>query len=233
MEMNLNSFRLTKITWVALLLSLVFYPLIYCSGIMGEIITPIIKENSRQHWWLFWSVNLIFHWIPFGLIYLTLIKNGESFQSMGLDLGFYKKHKWWFLILLTLLIVSSFVIPKIIYAGDLPLISKTIFMGPITTPERLFVIFGAFTAAFTEEIIFRGFAITRLTKFFKTPWIPLTISTISFIFIHGTPKSYEMGANYLFAGLAFGLPFIFMKMRRLEILILIHFLIDASLVFAP
>lgn len=106
-------------------------------------------------------------------------------------------------------------------------------MGPITTPERLFVIIGAFTAAYTEEIIFRGFAITRLSKFFKTPWIPLLVSIISFLFIHGTPRSYEMAANYIFAGLAFGLSFIFMKMRRLEILILIHFFIDASLVFAP
>jgi membrane protease YdiL (CAAX protease family) len=233
MDTTNNSFSLTKITWVALFVSLIVYPVMYCSGIMGNIVTPIFKENSRVHWWLFWGVNFLFHWIPVGLIYLALRKNGETFQSIGLDLGFFKKYKWWFLGTLILLVVASIVIPKVIYEGDYPLISNTIFMGPISTPERLFVIVGAFTAAFTEEIIFRGFALTRLTKFFKSPWIPLLISIISFLFIHGTPRNYGMAANYLFAGLAFGLPFIFMKMRRLEILIVIHFIIDASLVFAP
>jgi membrane protease YdiL (CAAX protease family) len=200
---------------------------------MGNIIAPIFEENSRYHWWLFWIANLVFHWTPFYLIYLALKKNGENFQSVGLDLMFFHRYKWWLLGIIVVLVGASILTPKLIYDGDLPFISKTVFMGPITTPERLFVIIGAFTAAYTEEIIFRGFAITRLSKFFKTPWIPLLVSIISFLFIHGTPRSYEMAANYIFAGLAFGLSFIFMKMRRLEILILIHFFIDASLVFAP
>lgn len=232
MEAKTNSISLSKPTWIALFVSLALYPLLYCSGIMGQIIEPIFKEHSRLHWWYFWTINLLFHWIPFGIIYFALRKNNESFQSIGLELDFFRKKFWWFIALFALLVFFAFIIPKLIY-DKFPPISNTIFIGPVSTPERLFVILGAFTAAFTEEIIFRGFAITRLSKIFKNPWIPLLISIVAFLFIHGVPRSIGMTTNYLIAGLAFGLAFIFMKMRRLEILIIIHFLIDASLVIAP
>ena len=56
---------------------------------------------------------------------------------------------------------------------------------------------------------------------------------VAFLFIRGTPRDVEGLTTYTAAGLAFGVPFILMKLRRLEIPILIHFLIDASMVLAP
>ena len=225
--------RIDKYTFTALFVSLVVYPVVYCSGIMGQIITPIFTENSRAHWWYFWLANLAFHWIPFAFIWLALRKNGESWNSIGLDWGWFAKYKIWFGLLITILVMAAFVMPGVLYGGTLPVRSQTIFIAPVSSLERLFLIFGAFTAGLTEEVIFRGFAMTRLNRVVQNLWIVLPITVVSFPFIHGTPRSVEALISYTLAGLAFGIPFIVMGLKRLEVLILIHFLIDVSMVFAP
>jgi membrane protease YdiL (CAAX protease family) len=111
--------------------------------------------------------------------------------------------------------------------------SRTHFMGPVSTVERLFFIFVAVTAGVTEEVLFRGFPFTRLGRVIPSPWLVLPLTVVPFLFIHGTPRSVEHVMIYLGAGLAFGVPFILLGLRRLEVLILFHFLIDAGLVLAP
>jgi hypothetical protein len=218
-----------KYTFTALFVSLVVYPVVYCSGIMGQIITPIFTENSRVHWWYFWLANLAFHWIPFFFIWLALRKNGESWNSIGLDWGWLAKYKIWFGLLITILVMAAFVMPVVLYGGILPVRSQTIFLAPVSSLERLFLIFGALTAGLTEEVIFRGFAMTRLNRVSQNLWIVLPITVVSFLFIHGTPRSIDALISYTFAGLAFGIPFILMGLKKLELLILIHFLIDVRL----
>jgi uncharacterized protein len=225
--------RIDKYTFTALIVSLVIYPVVYSSGLMGQIIIPIFTENSRAHWWYFWMANLAFHWIPFACIWLALRKNGESWDSIGLDPSWHAKHKMWFGLLIIILIMAAFLMPGVLYGGTLPVRSQTIFLAPVSSLERLFLIFGAFTAGLTEEVIFRGFAMTRLNRVSQNLWIVLPITVLSFLFIHGTPRSIEALMSYTLAGLAFGIPFILMGLKKLEILILIHFLIDVSMVFAP
>jgi uncharacterized protein len=127
----------------------------------------------------------------------------------------------------------AFVMPGVYYEGDLPKLSQTIFMAPVSAPERLFLIFGAVTAGVTEEVLFRGFAFTRLGRLIRNPWLVLPITVVAFLFIHGMPRDVEGLITYTAAGLVFGVPFILMKLRRLEILICIHILMDASMVLAP
>jgi membrane protease YdiL (CAAX protease family) len=174
-----------------------------------------------------------FRWIPFALIWLALAKNHERWTSIGVDWGWFAKHRLWFGGLVLFLIAMAFSMPRVLYDGELPKKSQTIFMAPVSTAERLFLIFGAATAGITEEVIFRGFAFTRLGRVIKSPWLVLSITVIAFLFIHGTPRNVEGAITYASAGLAFGVPFVLMKLRRLEILILIHFLIDAGMVVAP
>jgi uncharacterized protein len=230
---SLTKPRLDTYTAVALFAGLVAYPAIYCSGIMGQIVEPIIAQNSRQHWWYFWLANMAFHWIPLALIWLALTKNLEPWSSIGVDWSWFVKHRIWFGGLIFFLAVMAFVMPGVLYEGELPKRSQTIFMAPVSTPERLFVILGAITAGVTEEVLFRGFAFTRLGRIVKNLWLVLPVTVVAFVFIHGTPRSAGGLINYTMSGLAFGVPFILMKLRRLELLILVHFLIDASMVLAP
>lgn len=61
----------------------------------------------------------------------------------------------------------------------------------------------------------------------------LIATSASFVLIHGEPRSLAQAANYFVAGLAFGAPFVLMRFRRLEIIIVVHFIINATLVLAP
>jgi len=225
--------RLDTYTSIALFVGLVAYPAIYCSGIMGQIIRPIFTEDSRLHWWYFWLANMAFHWIPFALIWLALVRNQERWTSIGVDWSWFVKYRIWFGSLIIVLVVLAFVMPGVLYEGGLPKRSQTVFLAPVSAVERLFVIFASVNAGVTEEVVFRGFAFTRLGRVIKSSWLILPITVVSFLFIHGTPRDPGNLIAYTGAGLAFGVPFILMKLRRLEILILIHFVIDASMVLAP
>ena len=228
-------------TIIALFVGLVAYPVLYSFDFFGELLFSLLPELfltlqgdiNRSEWWYFISSNFTFHWIPFLCIWIALKKNKEQWDSIGVDWTWFVKYKVWFLSILIILIVSALILPTIYYGDEFPLKSKAGFIGPISSVERLVMILMAFTAAVTEEVIFRGFAITRLKRWLPNPWIILPITVISFIFIHGEYRSVGQTLNYAVAALAFGIPFILMKLKRLEVVILIHFLIDASLVFVP
>ena len=230
-----------KYTLLALIAALIVYPVLYSTDFFGNILFKIVPEatyavlldeNSRYEWWYFWLSNMLFHWVPFAFVWMALVKNGQSWQSIGLDLSFFSRYRFGFVALLLVLIVSAFFMPGIHYGNELPSSSSTHFIGAVSSAERLFLIFGAFTAALTEEALFRGFALTRLKRWLS-PWLALPLTLIAFVLIHGEPRSLDQVLNYTIAGLAFGVPFILMGLKRLEIIIVVHFLIDASLILAP
>jgi membrane protease YdiL (CAAX protease family) len=112
--------------------------------------------------------------------------------------------------------------------------SQAGFIGPISTLERLAaIVVIAFTAAITEEVIFRGFALTRLKRVIPNPWFIVPIIAISFVFIHGEVRDFGQTLNYIIFSCVFCIGFILKGFKRLEILITIHFLINASLIFVP
>ncbi|PCJ49587.1 MAG: hypothetical protein COA74_05375 [Gammaproteobacteria bacterium] len=246
MSQTINSSEektLDKFTLVALLVALVVYPLLYSTDFFSSLLFPFLpdefvsslhNDDERTEWWYFIFSNLLFHWIPFLFIWFSLIKNNETWSSIGVDWSWFVKHKIWFVGILTILITSAFILPGIYYGNELPTRSQAGFIGPISTAERLVtIIVIAFTVAITEEVIFRGFALTRLKRIIPNPWFILPIIAVSFVFIHGEIRSLGLTLNYLIFSLAFGSFFILKGFKRLEILILIHFLINASLVFVP
>ncbi|MBX2966173.1 MAG: hypothetical protein KF845_08520 [Cyclobacteriaceae bacterium] len=82
--------RISKYTTIALLVSLVVYPALYCSGIRGKIIVPIFEQNSRLHWWYFWLTNMAFHWIPFAVIVFAMRKIDVSMVLLHKRFSFVK-----------------------------------------------------------------------------------------------------------------------------------------------
>jgi membrane protease YdiL (CAAX protease family) len=235
--------NLDKYTIIALIVGLIAYPVLYSTDFFSSIFFPFLpdefisslhSDNERTEWWYFIFSNLLFHWIPFLFIRHALIKNNENWSSIGVDWSWFFKHKNWFIGLFSILIISAFVLPTIYYGNALPTSSQAGFVGPISTLERLVaIIVLAFTAAITEEVIFRGFALTRLKKCIPNAWLILPIIAISFVFIHGEVRSLGQFLNYTIFSFVFGITFILKGFKRLEILITIHFLINASLVFVP
>lgn len=234
--------RLDKYTIIALVIGLIAYPILYSSDFFSslifpflpdEFISPLYNRDERSGWWYFIFSNLFFHWIPFLFIWYSLVKNNESWSSVGVDWSWFFKHKPFFIAFFIVLAVSAFIVPNIYYGSEFPTRSQAGFIGPISTLERLAIIVMAFTAAITEEVIFRGFALTRLKRIIPNPWFILPIIAISFVFIHGEIRSVGLTLNYLTFSFIFGAGFILLEFKRLEIFILIHFLINVSLVFIP
>lgn len=235
--------KLDKYTIIALIIGLVAYPVLYSTDFFSSLLLPYFPEqfvaslqndNERTEWWYFIVSNFFFHWIPFLFIWYALRKNNETWCSIGVDWSWFVTHKKWFVGLFFVLVLSAFVMPMIYYPDGLPTRSQAGFIGPISTLERLVsLVVLAFTAAITEEVIFRGFGITRLKRLIPNPWLIVPIVAIAFVFIHGEIRSYGQTLNYIVFSSVFAIGFILKGYKRLEILITIHFLINASLVFVP
>ena len=89
-------------------------------------------------------------------------------------------------------------------------------------PYLLFLI--AFTAGVTEEIIFRGYILTRLMQLFKKPVWPVLISSIMFAALHYKYHSLQEYTFTFLIGVIFSIYYI--KYRDIKPLIVTHFLID-------
>ncbi|RXJ72210.1 hypothetical protein CS022_16795 [Veronia nyctiphanis] len=234
--------ELDKYTVLALVVSLVLYPLLYSLDFFSEFIFPLVAEGwpcsafgdlPRLGWWSFWLGNFVYHWVPFLFVWFCLYKNKEAWSSIGVSLAWYVERKYWFIGVLGMLVLAAFVLPNIYYADDLPRSSQSIYFAAVSTNERLFMIVMALTTGITEEVLFRGFAFTRLKRVIDNPWFILPITLVSFLLIHGQPDNLGRSLYYIVGGCAFGIPFILMKMKRLEFLIVTHFFINVSLVLVP
>ncbi|MDB5141553.1 MAG: family intrarane metalloprotease, partial [Mucilaginibacter sp.] len=84
--------------------------------------------------------------------------------------------------------------------------------------------FIALTAGVTEEFIFRGYVLTRLTQLFKNPAIAVIVSSLLFSALH-----YKYGSLHeLIFAFLIGVIFsvYYLKYRNIKALMLTHFLID-------
>ena len=214
---------------VVLLATLLGYPLLRASGLI-----PAPNSGSRVDWWTFWLIVAVGHWACFGLIALALRRSAQAWNSIGVDWTVLRRHWPWFVVGLAVLIVAAVVAPRFYYEHELPTRNALFPLQPTSAAERLFWIFGGgITAGVVEETVFRGFALTRLGKLLGSPWRALPVSAVAFVFLHGVPPNLAVAANFGVVGLVFGALFIWMKCRRLEILIILHAMINCVYVFLP
>jgi hypothetical protein len=89
-------------------------------------------------------------------------------------------------------------------------------------PALIFLI--SLTAGATEELTFRGYILTRLSTYFKEPYMPIIVSSALFSAMH---YSYHSLGEFIFTfllGVVFSVYYI--KYRNIHALILTHCLID-------
>lgn len=86
------------------------------------------------------------------------------------------------------------------------------------------VIFVSATAGFCEEVIFRGYILTRLSLLFRNQYVPVVISGVLFSAMHYKYHSVrEFLFTFLFAMIT-GLHY--NRYRNIKPLIIVHFLVD-------
>ncbi len=203
-----TSTRLERLTLVTLVVTLVLYPAIRC-------MVPDPNSGTRADFWYFWIPVAVGHWTCFGIISFSLRRSNEAWTTIGVDWEWFRL-RWPWLVCATSIVVAMAFFDQS-SGPDAPT-----FRHQTTTAERLFMVFGIMTAGVVEETIFRGFALTRLSRLFNSPWLGLPITIVAFVFLHRVPESWP---QVLFLGgiaAVFGIAFIIMKQRRLEILMCSH-----------
>jgi len=94
----------------------------------------------------------------------------------------------------------------------------------VLTGHDALIFFMSLTAGVTEEVIFRGYILTRLTKLLKGKYLPVIISAVLFSALHYGYNSLQELIFAFLIGVVFGA--FYQKYRNIKILIVVHFLID-------
>jgi len=101
---------------------------------------------------------------------------------------------------------------------------KTEQVFQILRNNRFLALFTVLTAGITEELIFRGYFMTRLQLFFKNKYMPILYSALFFAIAHAGYESITKVVTVFLIGLIFGMHYY--KYRNIKMLIAIHFLWD-------
>ena len=184
-----------------------------------------------------WGANILM----IGLVWLGIRLRGDSWSSIGLSLVPASIPGLGWAVLKSIPVfafaVGAFIFASIIMANivGIPEGINTSNLGFLqgNLPLLMVSLVGVYiVSSFGEEVVYRGFLITRLEKIFAgrgklTLIAALTVSSLVFGFAH-----YAWGAMGIaqtsFMGAALGISFIFLK-RRLWPLILCHGYMDTAL----
>lgn len=97
-------------------------------------------------------------------------------------------------------------------------------MMALLCTNKLLLVFTCITAAFTEELIFRGYLLPRLEVLLKNKWWAIIISALLFGIAHGGYGDLNRMLMPFIIGIIFALYYF--RYRSLTVLIICHFLID-------
>lgn len=171
----------------------------------------------------YFMVSRLLFWAALGCLFLYCIK--IEHQSLLLwpekAQGFRKASISIFLILVVIIAGSAAlrVIPHVFHwQAESAAVSRLIGYG---APLKLFIVF---TAAYTEEMLFRGYLMPRLQLFIKGNWLPVILSSLIFGLAHLRYATFINIAGPVFIGLVFAAYY--QKYRNLKVLIICHFIID-------
>lgn len=97
-------------------------------------------------------------------------------------------------------------------------------LADILRGRTALIIFICLTAGITEEFLFRGYILTRLSLIFKNRYLPVIISAVLFSLLHYRYNSLREYLVTFAIGVVFGVYY--QKYRNIGALMAVHFLVD-------
>ena len=190
----------------------------------------LITQFGLDFFNTFWTI--IIFWYLFQIYFVSKILNSAGWNWTDIGFPFSKKKTTYFVVgylifAFVLLVFIEFALANSIVDTE-KLKALSSFTPKTTTARIIFIIMGL-VAGLAEEIVYRGFAIKALISNHINKWLAVFIAVIPFIFQHGL-KSIDQFFWFLSWGLLFGLLFILLK--KLNILIIIHWLVILSAMVA-
>lgn len=217
-------------TIVALLTVLIAYPAFRMIVAYWDLFPT---DGRPESWWVLWSIILIGHWVCAAIVFAAIASEGASAQSIGLNLNTFIRGRFILIAIILAALTLAYFAPTYLYGDAQPERMSSHPLGPTTAAQRVFWVLVAITAGFVEEVVYRGYAITRLRRFVGLP-VALVVAIAAFALMHG-PSAFQPQflALYVIAGALFSLAFVAMKSKRLEVLIFIHAALDLMIIAAP
>lgn len=187
---------------------------------------PILRQS------IVWLANITMLF----LVWLGLKIRGQTFKSFGLNITTSKLK----LILLSFVVflaaVFGFILGSIVMANITGIPSGADMSGynymEGNLPMLLFALAAVFIASsFGEEVIYRGFLITRISEIGNNSkiwsWLAVSVSSMIFGLVHFDWGLMGIGQTF-FMGLALGISYLLLN-RNLWILVFAHAYMDAIL----
>lgn len=201
----------------------------YITGIAMAFLLPLLLSIALANTNIAYFDKLFYSRFFYWGTVLVLWIYAYRFEKQHLLVWKEENNDLWYIVVSILALYACFIGAAIVSAvpGFLGWKEDKTVIGMITAVLKghsAMIFFIAFTAGVTEEFIFRGYILTRLMKFFKTPVIPILISSTLFSALH---YKYHSLGELIFAfliGIIFSIYYI--KYRNIKALIITHFLID-------
>lgn len=216
-----------------LLIILVGFPLIYFLYSLTPWANELFVKGNSDLFIPFWSGIIVLHWISVFVVKILLKQENRTFQDIGYGLNTKKT----IILVLSYLTVALLVFAftewslKYVSIDENKLVSLSNFF-PKTTPQRILFIITVFTAGFCEEIVYRGYAITKLVDLKINKWLAIIPAGIAFVLIHGIVAVTAYNQFVFYFAFALILGVIFVLSKRLLPNMIIHLLFDLMAMMA-
>lgn len=227
-ESGNSRFKTHWLTYVSTVILLLFVG----QGLMGDQ-THLLKslEGNETMKILVYVFTIIFQWIICGVILLAVKMEQTGVNGIGLvklrGIDFA-----WGVALLLMLFVVGLLSSLVLTALGMPPKGEVQFLLPTEWPGRILWVLVSFTAGFCEEVLFRGYIMTRirLAGRFKSWVVPTLISALAF----GFPHIYQGVPGFLtitVLGVLFSIVYI--RTGSLWPCIIAHFFLDFVAIIIP
>ncbi len=199
--------------------------LLFCFLFFGKKIVVAALGITRLS-----STSILISEISFWLILFLLSIYTKKVEKQNLliwpetQYGFVMHLKSIFGIFGAIIIISIPVVFTLSYFHLVKESNKINEMKTILQANKQLLLFAAFTAGVTEELMFRGYLLPRLELIFKSPYIAIAISSILFGLLHFSYGTIFNMVGPMILGGVFG--FFYWKYRNIAIPIICHFLWD-------
>lgn len=200
------------------------FPLIYIGYSLLPWSHQLFSEHNHDYYFHFWGGMMALHWASFYAVkYMMKLEHRTP-----VDIG-YRLSKKALIILISCFFLLGFILYgftewSLNYVSlDEDKLNQLPGLIPLTSAQRFFFLFLAFTAGFCEEYIYRAYLVSGLEKLGLNKWLALLPATITFVFIHGVIGYYQFWF-YFIPGLIFGI--IYVASKRLLPGLILHLLID-------
>jgi membrane protease YdiL (CAAX protease family) len=207
-----------------MMLVLVGLPAIYMANSLLPWSIGLFQRHEHAFFSPFWTSIAVLHWGSVALVVVLLKRAGGRLADIGLDLSFPRVTA---MVAVPLVVGLALIVLREASGANHRLPAERSAVLPATLGEGLFWIFISLTAAFCEELIYRGFGIRMLQGRNVRTWLAVGVATLAFFSMHGVwALALSPFLTIYIAGLLFSA--LFLWRRSVVPGVCLHALIDVA-----